>query len=104
MTIQSVALHLSLIVGSVTFFGILIVCGKLGGRICSAANSLPCKDVVHFCVQLVQVLLPTILDMVIPWVLHFSGHHSFFADVLGIILAIAIGGADMPIVICILNT
>jgi len=105
--VQSVALHLSLIVGSITFFGSIVACGKLGGQISSKARAPKRKTCISMFLLLAAAAASTGAD--------FCGYGdeggfvllmvSFFASALwGILFAYAIGGADMPVVICILNT
>jgi len=105
--IQSVALHSANIVGSITFFGSIIAACKLQGIINSKARILP----VRLLFNVVFVLLMLTIS-VVSEVLGYGSLGGLacvlvvtcVAAVWGIQFVMAIGGADMPVVICVLNT
>ncbi|TGN38964.1 Re/Si-specific NAD(P)(+) transhydrogenase subunit beta [Marinobacter confluentis] len=105
-TIHLVEVYLGIFIGAVTFTGSLVACGKLDGRIDSKALTLPGRHWMNLaaiiaCVVLGSWFLGTdsmglgILFLVIMTVI---------ACVLGVHLIMAIGGADMPVVVSMLNS
>jgi len=99
------------IIGSVTFFGSLVAAGKLHGLISrqvrytgeQAVKALVLGAAVlaglHLVVQPDLVGTPPLAGWVPSyWVLVLS------ASVLGVLLVVPIGGADMPVVIALLNS
>ncbi|MCK7550766.1 MULTISPECIES: Re/Si-specific NAD(P)(+) transhydrogenase subunit beta [Marinobacter] len=105
-TIHLVEVFLGIFIGAVTFTGSLVACGKLDGRIDSKALTLPGRHLMNLaaiiaCVVLGSWFLGTdstglgILYLVIMTVI---------ACVLGVHLIMAIGGADMPVVVSMLNS
>ncbi|TGM37663.1 NAD(P)(+) transhydrogenase (Re/Si-specific) subunit beta [Leptospira biflexa] len=100
---EIVSIVFSAIVGGITFSGSFIAFGKLQGFITEKAVRYPGDQLVKILVGLTAVglgvygcLEPT--DESIYWIL--SGVSLF----LGIFLVIPIGGADMPVVISLLNS
>ncbi|MCM0613754.1 Re/Si-specific NAD(P)(+) transhydrogenase subunit beta [Marinobacter sediminum] len=105
-TIKLVEVFIGIFIGAVTFTGSLVACGKLDGRIDSKALTLPGRHMMNLAAIIVSVLLGA-------W---FLGTDSLalglialvlmtvIASVLGIHLIMAIGGADMPVVVSMLNS
>ncbi|SHK15596.1 NAD(P) transhydrogenase subunit beta [Marinobacter antarcticus] len=105
-TIKLVEVFVGIFIGAVTFTGSLIACGKLDGRIDSKALTLPGRHLMNLAAVLASVLLGA-------W---FLGTGSMalglialvlmtvIAAALGIHLIMAIGGADMPVVVSMLNS
>ncbi|TGL13139.1 NAD(P)(+) transhydrogenase (Re/Si-specific) subunit beta [Leptospira levettii] len=100
---EIVSIVFSAIVGGITFSGSFIAFGKLQGFITEKAVRYPGDQLVKILVGLTAVGLgvygcmePT--DESIYWVL------SGVSLLLGIFLVIPIGGADMPVVISLLNS
>jgi len=105
-TIHLVEVFLGIFIGAVTFTGSLVACGKLDGRIDSKALTLPGRHWMNLaaiiaCVVLGSWFLGTdsmglgILYLIIM---------TAIACVLGVHLIMAIGGADMPVVVSMLNS
>ncbi len=105
-TIKLVEVFLGIFIGAVTFTGSLVACGKLDGRIDSKALTLPGRHLMNLAAIIVSVLLGAwflstesmalgILALVLVTVI---------ASVLGVHLIMAIGGADMPVVVSMLNS
>ncbi len=98
-----VAVSLTAIIGAVTFFGSIVAFGKLQGIITENAVVFRGQQAVNLAIGLVCVALGGWL-VTTPWdpasYLALSG----VASVLGILLVIPIGGADMPVVIALLNS
>jgi NAD(P) transhydrogenase subunit beta len=104
-TIHKVEVFVGVFIGAVTFIGSLIACGKLQGWVSSKAVLLPARHVVNIGLLLGVVGLGyyymTLSEMagLLP-----LGIMTAIASLLGITLVLAIGGADMPVVISILNS
>ncbi|MGA6993118.1 MAG: NAD(P)(+) transhydrogenase (Re/Si-specific) subunit beta [Candidatus Deferrimicrobiaceae bacterium] len=98
-----VAVSLTAIIGAVTFFGSLVAFGKLQGLITEKAVVFRGQQAVNAAIGLVCVVLGGWL-VTTPWnpasYLALAG----VASVLGVLLVIPIGGADMPVVIALLNS
>ncbi|MFP4375183.1 MAG: NAD(P)(+) transhydrogenase (Re/Si-specific) subunit beta [Spirochaetaceae bacterium] len=99
-TIATVA---SGLIGAVTFLGSLIAFGKLQGLVTEKPVRYPGEQVVKVLILLAAlavgvylVMNPTLTEYY--WILVALG------ALLGIVLVIPIGGADMPIVIALLNS
>jgi NAD(P) transhydrogenase subunit beta len=100
------------IIGSVTFFGSMIAAGKLHGVITGSAIRYSGEQIVKALLLVIAVLAGVYIivqpDLVsaylqaewVPsyWVLIVA------ASLLGVMLVIPIGGADMPVVIALLNS
>ncbi|PJZ83693.1 NAD(P)(+) transhydrogenase (Re/Si-specific) subunit beta [Leptospira harrisiae] len=100
---EIVSIVFSAIVGGITFSGSFIAFGKLQGFITEKAVRYPGDQLVKILVGLTAVglgvygcLEPT--DESIYWIL------SGVSLLLGVFLVIPIGGADMPVVISLLNS
>ncbi len=98
---------LSVIIGSLTLTGSLIAFGKLSGRIPGRAILLPSRHVLSVLVVAVLVVACVLCAYVatstagaVAWMLVVVS----VAMLLGVLLVIPIGGADMPVVISLLNS
>ncbi len=90
-------------VGSITFMGSLIAFGKLSGKITEKAVLLPARHLINIVLALATIALGVMIVMnptntMLYWYLVAT------ASLLGILLVIPIGGADMPVVISLLNS
>jgi H+-translocating NAD(P) transhydrogenase subunit beta len=96
-------IYLSCLIGTVTFSGSLIAAAKL-------QEIIPGKPLLFQGQQLINLLLLLIILGIGIYLLNNSDNASllllfvFLAFLLGIGLTIPIGGADMPIMICLLNS
>jgi H+-translocating NAD(P) transhydrogenase subunit beta len=98
-----IATGLSGIIGAVTFWGSLVAYGKL-----EEWKFLEGLRTKHH-QAIVAVLLAAALLGMVPMVVSPPGEVWFWiacvvASLLGVLLVVAIGGADMPVVICLLNS
>ncbi|MCP4011390.1 MAG: Re/Si-specific NAD(P)(+) transhydrogenase subunit beta [Proteobacteria bacterium] len=102
-TIHDVEVYLGIIIGAITFTGSLIAYGKLTGKLSSSPLSLPARHWLNAGGLVIVTLLAV----------SFIGEsHSLFALTLATLIAFAvgahlvmsIGGADMPVVISMLNS
>jgi len=99
-TIATVA---SGLIGAVTFLGSLVAFGKLQGIVSEKPLRYPGEQIVKllFLAASITIGVFIVLD---PTRVELYWYLSAVAAVLGILLVIAIGGADMPIVIALLNS
>jgi len=107
-----IAIALSGLIGSVTLFGSLVAAGKLqelhftiGGKKYWLSNSilLPGRNAINALVFAACILLAVMVILNVTsawWYLLLVAA----AAVLGILITIPIGGADMPVVIALLNS
>jgi NAD(P) transhydrogenase subunit beta len=104
---QAVTIGTSVLIGAVTLSGSLIAFGKLSGRVTGNPVILPARHVITLALVAASAVL--------------TAWHGFFATdpdtgarlaivlaaislVLGVLLVIPIGGADMPVVVSLLNS
>jgi NAD(P) transhydrogenase subunit beta len=99
-----IELSIGMVVGEVTFTGSLIAFAKLNGNLTGAPILLPARHLINIALGAAIVALLVVLVM--------SGGDAklafwgavVLATVLGVTLIIPIGGADMPVVISMLNS
>ncbi|MEM9980006.1 MAG: NAD(P)(+) transhydrogenase (Re/Si-specific) subunit beta, partial [Cyanobacteria bacterium P01_D01_bin.2] len=105
VTIHKIEVFVGIFIGSVTFIGSLVACGKLQGIVSSKSVLLPARHVLNIgmLVAVVGLGYPYMVAGDISGVLPL-GIMTAIAAVLGVTSVIAIGGADMPVVISILNS
>ncbi|WP_416190940.1 Re/Si-specific NAD(P)(+) transhydrogenase subunit beta [Neisseria sp. CCUG12390] len=102
-TIHLVEVFLGIFIGAVTFTGSIVAFGKLNGKISSAPLQLPAKHKLN-----AAALIGSFLLML--WFVAVDG--SWFLLILMTVIALAfgwhlvasIGGADMPVVVSMLNS
>jgi H+-translocating NAD(P) transhydrogenase subunit beta len=100
--IHEVEIFLGVFIGAVTFTGSIIAYGKLSGRIGGKALVLPGRHVYNITMIVVSCLLISLyIDHAGSWTLYAM---TLLAFVLGVHLVMAIGGADMPVVVSMLNS
>ena len=99
-----IELAIGVAIGAVTFTGSLIAFAKLNGNMSGAPILLPARHILNIAIAVALVLLIGVLVA--------SGGSAIWAFwlifglalVLGITLIIPIGGADMPVVVSMLNS
>ena len=99
----TIASSASALIGAVTLFGSLVAFGKLQGLIGERPLLLPARHVLNGALALVS------LGLGVWFVADPSSSLAFWtlvgiASLLGILLVMPIGGADMPVVIALLNS
>ncbi len=104
-TIHNAEVYLGVLIGAVTFTGSVVAFGKLNGKIGSKPLMLPMRHQLN-------------IGMVVLWILigwwflgadHGDGTFplvlmTLIAFAFGVHMVMAIGGADMPVVISMLNS
>ncbi|MDS1310821.1 MULTISPECIES: Re/Si-specific NAD(P)(+) transhydrogenase subunit beta [Marinobacter] len=105
-TIKLVEVFVGIFIGAVTFTGSLVACGKLDGRIDSKALTLPGRHLMNLAAIAVSILLGALFLGTESMALGILALvlMTIVAAVLGIHLIMAIGGADMPVVVSMLNS
>ena len=99
----SVAIAASGLIGAVTFWGSLVAFGKLRGLINENAVLFTGQQVINAALAILALALSAgvIMD---PANILLYGLLVVVASLLGILLVIPIGGADMPVVVALLNS
>jgi len=101
-SILRVELFLGIFIGAVTFTGSVIAFGKLAGKVTSAAIKLPGGHYLNAGAALGSlILLLLYLNGAGLWTLVLMTLLAFF---IGYHLIMGIGGADMPVVVSMLNS
>jgi len=99
-----IELSLGLAIGAITFTGSVIAFAKLNGNMGGAPILLPARHLINIVIALAIVALVVVLVV--------SGGHAIWAFwgifalalLIGVTLIIPIGGADMPVVVSMLNS
>src|SRR5258707_9390727 len=95
-------MSLGVAIGAVTFTGSVIAFLKLSGRMSGAPIILPARHAINIALALAIVALIALLarteSHIAFWLLAFA------AFAFGVLIIIPIGGADMPVVISMLNS
>lgn len=102
INILRVELFLGVFIGAVTFTGSVIAYGKLAGKVSSAAEKLPGGHLLNIAAAVVSVIT-------LVWYFNTGGFFPLFLMMLaalfiGYHLIMGIGGADMPVVVSMLNS
>lgn len=105
-TIQKIEIVLGVLIGGLTFTGSVVAWGKLDGRINSSPLLLPARHMINLAMLVVSVLLAwwfvsteSVAVGLIPLLLA-----TIISLVFGVHMVMAIGGADMPVVVSMLNS
>ncbi len=98
-----IATVLSALIGALTFWGSLVAFGKLAGIVTEKAVRYPGDQFVKALVGIAIVVFAVLL-ILDPSRLEFLWILIGLSSLLGLLLTIPIGGADMPIVIALLNS
>src|ERR1700694_4175514 len=102
---HKVELFIGTFIGAITFSGSVIAFGKLSGRIRSAPVTFKGQHLVNLAIGLAMIAFGIWFCMAPPSV-HWMPFiiMTALAFLLGFLLIIPIGGADMPVVISMLNS
>ena len=105
-TIHEVEIYIGILIGAVTFSGSIIAFGKLSGKITGKPVLLPGRHFMNLAGLLVVIYFGgvfinthTVADGMTPLVVM-----TVIALLFGIHMVMAIGGADMPVVVSMLNS
>ena len=102
ISILRVELFLGIFIGAITFTGSIIAYGKLAGRVDSAAKKLPGGHMLNIAAAAISVIT-------LVWYCNSGGFFPLIVMTLaalfiGYHLIMGIGGADMPVVVSMLNS
>ena len=102
INILRVELFLGIFIGAITFTGSIIAYGKLAGRVDSKATKLPGGHTLNIAAAAIAVIT-------LVWYFNTGGFGPLFlmtlaALFIGYHLIMGIGGADMPVVVSMLNS
>ena len=102
INILRVELFLGVFIGAITFTGSIIAYGKLAGRVDSKATKLPGGHLLNIAAAAIAVIS-------LVWYFNTGGFMPLFlmtlaALFIGYHLIMGIGGADMPVVVSMLNS
>jgi len=97
-----IEMSIGVAIGAITFTGSVIAFLKLDGRMSGKPILLPLRHVIN-------IALAVVLVLAIIWFVASQGYALFWviavvSFVLGVLIIIPIGGADMPVVISMLNS
>lgn len=102
LSIMKVEVFLGVFIGAVTFTGSVIAFGKLAGKVDGKAKKLPGGHLLNAGATLLSlVLLVLYVNGAGTWTLLVMTLAAFF---IGYHLIMGIGGADMPVVVSMLNS
>jgi len=104
-TIHLVEVFVGVFIGAITFTGSIIAWGKLDGKVMSKPLLYPGRHVVNvvlliacFVLGYLYTVAPGLDGMLYLYIM------TAIASFIGIMLVMAIGGADMPVVVSMLNS
>jgi len=104
-SIHLVEVFIGVFIGAITFTGSIIAWGKLDGKIRSKPLVYPGRHLVNIILVITSIVLGVLFTMA-------SGTEGMIylyimtaiASYIGVMLVMAIGGADMPVVVSMLNS
>ncbi|WP_417628884.1 NAD(P)(+) transhydrogenase (Re/Si-specific) subunit beta [Pararhodobacter aggregans] len=102
IAVLKIEVFLGVFIGAVTFTGSVIAYGKLAGKVDGKANKLPGGHMLNAGAALISlILLVLYFQGAGTWALLLMTLAAFF---IGYHLIMGIGGADMPVVVSMLNS
>ena len=100
--IHEVEIFLGIFIGAITFTGSIIAYGKLAGKLGGAPLLLPGRHLLNIVMVVAcLVLMGMYMNHAGSWSLYVM---TAIAFIIGAHLVMAIGGADMPVVVSMLNS
>lgn len=103
LNIELTEIYLGVFIGAVTFTGSIVAFGKLRGFITSKALTLPGRNILNL-LALIALLVMMVLFINLGGSFIYLSVMTVIALLFGIHLVASIGGADMPVVISMLNS
>ena len=100
---SAATIYLAILIGGITFTGSIIAWGKLSGVVTQKPVLFTGQNVVNFLI-LLAILVGAVWFTVSPDQYWIAVVATGVALLLGIMVVIPIGGADMPVVISLLNS
>ena len=103
-TIHQVEIYIGIFIGAVTFSGSIIAFGKLSGYMSGNPLLLPARHWLNLLGVLIIIYFGYLFSVDTESALNSLIIMTLLALLLGIHLVVAIGGADMPVVVSMLNS
>ncbi|MEM9171717.1 MAG: Re/Si-specific NAD(P)(+) transhydrogenase subunit beta [Pseudomonadota bacterium] len=105
-TIHNAEIYIGILIGALTFSGSVVAFGKLSGRVGGSPILLPARHWLNLALGIIAVWLGTLF---VDQAATGSGFLPLFVMTLialafGVHMVVAIGGADMPVVVSMLNS
>jgi len=105
-TIHEVEIYIGILIGAITFSGSVIAFGKLCGKISGKPVLLPARHLLNLAMLIIVIWLGSLFLQSAEtgggtWPLFFM---TLIALAFGVHMVMAIGGADMPVVVSMLNS
>ncbi|MFN8675282.1 MAG: NAD(P)(+) transhydrogenase (Re/Si-specific) subunit beta [Thermomicrobiales bacterium] len=103
---EIISIVLGLIIGCISFSGSMVAFAKLQGLISGQRISYPNQQVINAAIGIAVVIIGVIIALLLQTDLTHTLIVVLFlaALVLGVLTVLPIGGADMPVVIAVLNS
>jgi len=98
-----ITVFLGILIGTITFSGSMVAAGKLQGIVPGRPVVFPYNQMLNILLVVVTFAMG-VLFVIAPHGLLLIISIAFLAFLLGILTVLPIGGADMPVVICLLNS
>ncbi len=104
--VSKVEMGLGIAIGAITFSGSVIAFAKLSGRMSGSPILLPARHVINLATLAAIIVLTALFAMAsgpeetMPLIMALTA----LAFIIGFLLIIPIGGADMPVVVSMLNS
>ena len=103
--VSKVEMGLGIAIGAITFSGSVIAFAKLSGRMSGSPILLPARHVINLGTLAAIIVLTALFAMAGPAeTMPLIVAMTVLAFVIGFLLIIPIGGADMPVVVSMLNS
>ncbi|WP_068081233.1 Re/Si-specific NAD(P)(+) transhydrogenase subunit beta [Polycladidibacter stylochi] len=100
--IHEAEVFIGVFIGAITFTGSIIAYGKLAGKIGGKALLLPGRHLLNIAMVALSVILMIMyMNHAGSWTLYVM---TLLAFAIGVHMVMAIGGADMPVVVSMLNS
>jgi NAD(P) transhydrogenase subunit beta len=104
-TIHLTEVFIGVFIGAITFTGSIVAWGKLEGKISSKSLLFKGRHLLNIFLVFVCIVLGVLfVNSANDFGLNFLIILSFIAGLIGYFLVMAIGGADMPVVVSMLNS
>lgn len=105
-TIHMVEVYFGIFIGAITFTGSIIAWGKLTENISGKPLVYKGKDILNVVLLLTTIVLGVlfVMQMTEPHAIIYLYVMTAIAAFFGVMMVMAIGGADMPVVISMLNS
>jgi NAD(P) transhydrogenase subunit beta len=106
LTIHDIETYIGIFIGAVTFSGSVVAFGKLSGRISGKPLTLPGRHILNLCLLFGTIIFcfKFVSQSAVGGGIEPLIGMTVIALLIGIHMVMAIGGADMPVVVSMLNS